>query len=105
MYAVIETGGKQYRVQPGDIIDVELLEDTGEKGDSIAFDRVLLVGSEDDVKVGTPLVEGAQVSGELVSQVRGTKIRVFKFKRRKQYRRTRGHRQNYHRVRIQEISA
>lgn len=105
MYAVIETGGKQYRVQPGDIIDVELLDDAGDAGSAVSFERVLLVGNDDDVKVGTPMVEGAQVSGQLLSEVRGTKIRVFKYKRRKQYRRTQGHRQNYHRVRIQEISA
>ena len=103
MYAVIETGGKQYRVQEGDVLDVERISGvSGEKRD-IVFDRVLLVGDGDDIKVGTPVVDGAAVNAELVSEVRGPKVIVFKFKRRKQYRRKNGHRQDLHRVRIQGI--
>jgi len=102
MYAVIETGGKQYRVVPGAVIDVELLG-SPEDG-AVEFDRVLMVGGGDEVKVGTPEVEGASVRGTLVDAVRGPKIRVFKMKRRKGYRRTNGHRQNLHRVRIDEIA-
>jgi large subunit ribosomal protein L21 len=100
MYAVIETGGKQYRVTPGDVIDVEL---TGTDEGTVKFDRVLLVSGDAGVSVGSPLVAGALVNASLVSAVRGPKIRVFKMKRRKQYRRTRGHRQDLQRVRIDEI--
>ena len=104
MQAVIETGGKQYRVAPGDVIDVELLGDGSEAGSEVTFDTVLLVSGDDGVKTGSDL-EGAKVTATLVDEVRGKKIKVFKFKRRKQYRRTAGHRQNYHRVRIEDISA
>ncbi len=103
MYAVIETGGKQYRVEPGDVIDVEHL-DPAEKGkNKIAFDRVLMVRDDKQVRVGSPLVEGASVKGTLVDEVRGPKVIVFKMKRRKGYRRLRGHRQELHRVRIESI--
>lgn len=105
MYAVIETGGKQYRVQQGDILDVERIQGVSEDSKEIVFDRVLLVGDDDDVKVGRPLVDGAKVNAELVNEVRGPKVIVFKFKRRKQYRRKNGHRQDLHRVRIQGIEA
>ncbi|MCH9652091.1 MAG: 50S ribosomal protein L21 [Deltaproteobacteria bacterium] len=105
MYAVIETGGKQYRVQAGDVIDIELLSEVGHRGSDIAFDRVLMVGGEDGAKVGAPVVEGARVNGVLLNRVRGPKVIVFKKKRRKQYRRTRGHRQDLMRVRIQGIEA
>jgi large subunit ribosomal protein L21 len=105
MYAVIESGGKQYRVAPGDVIDIELL---GEPGESVRFDRVLMVvgdGGEggDGPRFGSPLVQGAAVTASLVGEVRGPKIRVFKTKKRMQYRRTRGHRQDLHRVRIDGI--
>jgi len=103
MQAVIETGGKQYRVEPGDVIDVELTGETGE-GSEITFDNVLLVRDDNGVKVGGAIA-GATVKGVLVDAVRGPKIRVFKFKRRKGYRRTTGHRQNFHRVRIEGIQA
>lgn len=99
--AVIATGGKQYRVTPGDVIDVELVGEPGDDG-AITFDQVLMVHGEDGVKVGDDL-SGASVRGVLVDQVRGPKIRVFKFKRRKGYQRTAGHRQDYHRVRIDTI--
>ena len=105
MYAVIETGGKQYRVQPGDLVDVELLPGVSEDEPAVTFDRVLMVGGEEDVRVGTPALDGVTVTGTLLRPVRGAKIIVFKMKRRKQYRRKRGHRQNYHRVRIDAIQA
>lgn len=103
MYAVIETGGKQYRVAPGDVIDVELVAGAGEKGSAVRFDRILMVSGDHGVELGKPVLEGAAVTASLVGAVRGPKIRVFKMKRRKQYRRTKGHRQNLHRIRIDEI--
>lgn len=103
MYAVIETGGKQYRVQPGDVIEVELLPDAGDKGSEIELGRVLMVGGEDGVRIGDPVVEGARVSARLIDHVRGPKVIVFKKKRRKQYRRRNGHRQDLLRVRIDDI--
>ena len=105
MYAVIETGGKQFRVEPGDIIDVERTPVSGKKTQKVSFDRILLVGDEKGVKVGAPVVSGAEVTGVLVDEVRGPKIRVFKMKRRKGYRRTRGHRQELMRVKIENIKA
>lgn len=101
MYAVIETGGKQYRVNEGDIIRVEKLP--AEVGSDIEFEKVLLVGSGEDVTVGMPLVDGAKVTGKVVEQDRGKKIVVFKMKRRKNYRRKQGHRQDYTGVRIDRI--
>lgn len=103
MYAVIESGGKQYRVAPGDVIDVELTGVLGEKGAKVEFGRVLLVSGDNGVQIGAPTLDGAMVAGSLVAAVRGPKIRVFKMKKRKQYRRTKGHRQDLHRVRIDEI--
>lgn len=104
MYAVIESGGKQYRVSPGDVLDVERVAvGEGEDEGKIRFDRVLAVSGDNGLEVGLPAVEGAFVSASLVSEVRGPKIRVFKKKKRKQYRRTIGHRQDLHRVRIEEI--
>lgn len=103
MYAVIETGGKQYRVSPGDVLDIELLGGAGDAGSSVQFDRVLLVGGDSGTQVGAPVLEGASVTGSLVAAVRGPKIRVFKSKKRKMYRRTMGHRQDLHRVRIDGI--
>jgi large subunit ribosomal protein L21 len=104
MYAVIESGGKQYRVAPGDVIDVELLSQSGE-GNAIRFDRVLMVSGADG-EIGPRLgkaLEGAAVTASLVGEVKGPKIRVFKKKKRSTYRRTTGHRQHLHRVRIDEI--
>ena len=122
MFAVIESGGKQYRVEPGDVLDVELLGTLGpepEKGAAVRFERVLAVGAADagtggtegaagekrpsGPRFGTPLVEGAVVTASLVGESLGPKIRVFKHKRRNTQRRTRGHRQHLHRVRIDEI--
>ena len=100
MYAVIQTGGKQYRVAPGDRLRVEKLP--GDPGAAVKFDKVLLV-ADDAIRVGKPLVSGALVLGEVVSQDRAKKIIVFKFKRRKNYRRKAGHRQYYTEVRITGI--
>ena len=101
MYAVIKTGGKQYRVAKDDIIKVEKLE--GDAGDTIEFSDVLMVGGEGDPVIGTPLIKGAKVTGELLEQGRGAKIIVFKKKRRHNYRRKKGHRQHLSVVRIKEI--
>ena len=101
MYAVIETGGKQYRVNQGDIIKVEKL--TADVGAKVDFDRILLVGEGADVKVGSPIVDGASVSGTVVEHDRHRKIIVFKMKRRKNYRRKQGHRQDYTGVLIDNI--
>ncbi len=100
MYAVIESGGKQYRVAPGDVVEVEL---TGAEGDTLELDRVLMVSGDDGVQLGQPTVVGAKVRASLLGQIRGPKIRVFKSKRRKGYRRTNGHRQNLLRIRIDGI--
>ena len=102
MYAIVKTGGKQYRVEAGDTIQVDKLE-VG-VGDKITLDQVLLVGG-DGVKVGEPTVADAQVLGTVVGQERDRKIRVFKYKRRKHYRRTRGHRQPLTTLRIEEVRA
>ena len=101
MYAVIQSGGKQYRVSPGDLLRVEKLG--GEVGDRITFEEVLLVGADDELRVGQPVVPGASVIGTIVDQTRGDKVLVFKFKRRKMYRRKTGHRQYLTAVRIDEI--
>lgn len=101
MFAILKTGGKQYRVAENDVIVVERL--TGEAGDSVAFEDVLMVGDDKKVETGTPLVSGATVAGEILEQARGDKILIFKKKRRKNYRRTRGHRQDLSVVRITEI--
>ena len=101
MYAVIETGGKQYRVEPGDVIDVERL--SGADGNEVRFDRVLMVTGDNGAQLGGPVVEGALVKASLVGEVRGPKIRVFKKKKRTTYRKSAGHRQDLMRVRIEGI--
>ncbi|NMD39574.1 MAG: 50S ribosomal protein L21 [Deltaproteobacteria bacterium] len=101
MYAVIKTGGKQYKVEEGDIVRVEKIE--AEKGDAVTFDNVLLIGG-DEYAIGTPPVKGASVSASVVRQFRDKKIVVFKMKRRKRYRKTQGHRQYLTEVRITKIS-
>ena len=101
MYAVIKTGGKQYRVAASDLIEIERLG--GAKGDAVAFDQVLMVGGEAGVTIGAPLVNGASVAGEIVDQTRGDRILVFKKRRRQNSKRTRGHRQDHTLVRIKEI--
>ncbi|HEX4475280.1 MAG TPA: 50S ribosomal protein L21 [Polyangiaceae bacterium] len=98
--AVIRTGGKQYRVAEGDLLSVELLQ--GAAGDPVEFSDVLLVGG-DVPKIGTPLVAGAKVTGEIVRQDRGERLIVFKFKRRKRYKRKNGHRQYVTAVKITSI--
>jgi len=100
MYAVIETGGKQYRVSPGQVLSVELLE--GEPGKELVFDSVLMVSGEETV-VGAPKVEGAKVTAEVVEHGKGDKVIIFKYKRRKHYQRKRGHRQHYTAVKIKGI--
>ena len=102
MYAVVTTGGKQYRVEAGSELIIERLSE--EPGASITFDRVLLVGDGDAVTIGSPTVEGASVSGTVVAEELGPKLIIFKFKQKVKYRRTRGHRQHLTRVRIDEIS-
>ena len=101
MYAVIKTGGKQYRVAKDDIIIIEKLD--GEAGASLEFAEVLMVGEGESVKVGAPTVAGAKVTGELVEQPRGPKVIAFKKRRRKNSRRKRGHRQDLTKVRITSI--
>ena len=102
MYAIIRAGGKQYRVEKGDVVRVERLD--GEVGSKVTLGEVLLVGG-DDLKVGSPTVAGASVEGTVVEHDRGAKIRVFKYKKRKHYRRTRGHRQHVTAVRIDAVRA
>ena len=101
MYAIIRTGGKQYRVEPGDVVRFESLD--GEVGSSVTLDDVLLVGEGADVQIGAPRLENAAVEGTVVEQGRDRKIRVFKHKRRKHYRRTRGHRQAFTAVKIERV--
>jgi len=101
MYAVIKTGGKQYRVKPGEQVRIELL--TAEVGAAISFDDVLMIGEGDASKVGTPLLDGAKVKATVVSHGRGEKVRIFKMRRRKHFQKTQGHRQGYTEVRIDEI--
>ncbi|MCE0733361.1 MAG: 50S ribosomal protein L21 [Pseudomonadota bacterium] len=103
MYAVIKSGGKQYRVQEGQTLKLEKIEVP--TGESIDFDEVLLVGSEDEVKVGAPLVDGAKVSAEVVSHGRGDKVTIIKFRRRKHHMKRQGHRQWFTEVKITGISA
>ena len=103
MFAVIKTGGKQYRVASGDVIKVERLE--AEAGATVSLDQVLMMGEGAEARVGTPLIAGATVSAEVVAQDRGPKIIVFKKKRRHNYRRKNGHRQDLTVLRITDISA
>ncbi len=103
MYAIIETGGKQYRVKEGDVIFVEKLELND--GDSISFDKVLAVGEGAGLSLGTPYVPGALVSGKVLKNGKGKKIMVFKFKSKKNYRRRQGHRQPYTKVQIEAVKA
>lgn len=102
MYAIIETGGFQFRVEPGLKLNVPRI-DSGE-GDSIKIEKVLLIGDDDDADVGTPLIAGASVEAEVLEHGRGKKITVYKRKRRKGYERTQGHRQDYTRIEIKSIS-
>ncbi|WP_148255236.1 50S ribosomal protein L21 [Aidingimonas lacisalsi] len=103
MYAVIKSGGKQYRVQEGQTLKLEKLEVA--TGETLEFDQVLLVADDNDVKVGAPLVDGAKVAAEVVSHGRGDKVRIIKFRRRKHHMRRQGHRQWFTEVKITGISA
>lgn len=102
MYAVIATGGKQYRVSEGEILNVEKLG-VGE-GESFTFDKVLMVGGE-EVKVGTPTLEGATVTATVLREVKGKKVIVYKYKRKTGYHKKNGHRQQYSLVKIEKINA
>ncbi len=103
MYAVIKTGGKQYRVEQGDTLALERLD--GDTGAQVSFDEVLLVGSDDATQIGRPLIQGASVKATIVEQGRAKKVIIFKFRRRKNYKRKKGHRQYFTRVRIDAIAA
>lgn len=102
MYAVIETGGKQYRVAPGDTVRVEKLD--VEAGQSIDLDKVLLIQDDKNIRIGKPTVEGAKVKAKVISHGRGEKIRIFKMKRRKNYRNQAGHRQDFTELEITSIT-
>ncbi|MCI8284849.1 MAG: 50S ribosomal protein L21 [Firmicutes bacterium] len=102
MYAVLETGGKQYRVQEGDIITIEKLN--VEAGESVVFDKVLAAGEGADIKVGKPYVEGCSVNASVVENGKGPKVVIFKFKAKKDYRKKQGHRQPYTMVKIESIT-
>ncbi len=101
MYAIIKTGGKQYKVAEGDEVIIEKLEVA--EGDSVTFEEVLTVVDGDNVKIGTPKVEGAKVTASVVKQGKGPKIRIFKFKHKTNYRRRQGHRQPFTKVKIEKI--
>lgn len=102
MYAVIKTGGKQYKVAAGDNLKVEKLE--GEVGSKVVIDKVLVLADGDNVTIGSPLVAGAQVSATVVAQGKGDKVKIFKFNRRKHYRKSQGHRQSYTEIQIDDIN-
>jgi large subunit ribosomal protein L21 len=103
MYAVIKSGGKQYRVESGKQVRVEALP--ADVGAAIAFDEVLLVGAGDSVKVGAPLIAGAKVKGTVLAHGRGEKVKIFKMRRRKHSQKSQGHRQSYTDVRIDDITS
>ena len=101
MYAVIESGGKQHRVVEGETLKLEKIE--AATGDTIEFDKVLMVGGGDDIKIGTPVVAGSKVTAEVVAQGRHKKVKIIKFNRRKHYRRETGHRQWFTEVKLPEL--
>ena len=101
MYAVIESGGKQHRVMKGEILQLEKLK--AGAGDEVTFDRILMVGEGQSVKIGTPYVEGGRVTAEVLKQGRGSKIKIVKFNRRKHFHKTQGHRQSFTEVKITGI--
>lgn len=100
-YAIIQTGGRQFRVQPGDVVDVDLLD--VEPGQTTTFDEVLLAADDSGVQIGAPLVKGAKVTAEVIEQRKAPKVVSFKFRRRKGYHRTVGHRQKLTRVKVADI--
>ena len=101
MFAVIESGGKQHRVEEGEVLRLEKL--AAGPGETVTFDRVLLIAEGDDIKVGTPFVDGGEVTAEVVGEGRGDKVMLIKFKRGKNYHRKQGHRQSYTEVRVTGI--
>ncbi|MBP8743414.1 MAG: 50S ribosomal protein L21 [Acidaminococcaceae bacterium] len=101
MYAIIQTGGKQYRVSEGDVVSIEKL--TAAEGEEVVFDQVLTVVSDSDIKIGKPVVEGAKVTAKVVEHGKGKKILVFKYKAKSNYRKRQGHRQPYTKVEISKI--
>ena len=101
MYAVIETGGKQYRVHEGDVLNIEKLN--VEAGDKVTFDKVLVLAEEGDLKVGAPYIEGAAVTGEVVENGKAKKVIIYKYKAKKDYRKKQGHRQPYTMVKIESL--
>lgn len=103
MYAIIQTGGKQYRVSEGDVIVIEKLE--AQAGETVAFDQVLTVVADGSVKIGQPVVAGAKVTGTVVENGKGKKIRIFKYKSKSNYRKRQGHRQPFTKVTIEKIEA
>lgn len=103
MYAVIKTGGKQYKVSPGDVVKVETLD--AKPGDTIEINDVILFADGDRVNVGKPAIASAKVTAEVMEQGRGEKLLIFKHRRRKNFRKTNGHRQNYTALRIKDIKA
>ena len=103
MYAVVKTGGKQYRVSAGEKLKIEQIQ--AEVGQEIVLDQVLVVADGDALKMGTPLVSGATVKAKVLSQGRGDKVHIFKLRRRKHYRKSQGHRQNYTEIEILGIAA
>ncbi len=104
MYAIIKTGGKQYRVAKDDVIEIEKLKDKAQ-GDEVVFEDVFAIGEGADLKIGTPVVEGATVKGEIVEVGRGKKVIVYKYKAKKDYRRKQGHRQPFMKVKITAVEA
>ena len=104
MYAVIETGGKQYLLENGDLFDHELIDGI-EAGETVTFDKVLLIVDDGEVQVGTPYLDGVKVMGEVREQGRGDKVIVYKYKSKKGYRRKQGHRQSYMKTKITTIEA
>ena len=102
MYAVIKSGGKQHRVEPGELLRLEKLN--AEEGDTVNFDEVMLIGKEGNVIVGAPFVDGGKVTAEVVTHGRGKKVTILKMRRRKHYRRQGGHRQWFTQVKITDIS-
>jgi large subunit ribosomal protein L21 len=103
MYAVIKTGGKQYRVSAGETLKIETV--AGDVGSAVVLDKVLMIGEGDKISVGKPLLSGASVKATIVSHGRADKVKIFKMKRRKHYQKHQGHRQNYTEIRIDGISA
>ena len=103
MYAIIQTGGKQYRVSEGDVVSIEKL--TAAEGEEVVFDQVLTVVSDSDIKIGKPVVEGAKVTAKVVEHGKGKKILVFKYKAKSNYRRRQGHRQPFTKIVIEKIEA